>query len=494
MLFLSAQKIREVERAAMENVSEMALIERAALSLCQELQGFNSVRIYCGKGNNGSDGYAAAVFLNKKGIKVEIVQVYEPSSSACIELYHKAISEGITIKTEIDFPTEHFEATLDAIFGIGISGEISGNAKKAIDIINAEGGFVVCADVPSGLDTDMGRNCGTCVRADKTVTFTAPKLGMLSNESVDYCGEIVISDVGIPVDYSSISESGCVPITDSLVKAMLPKRSRLSHKGTFGTAVIVAGSSQMAGAAAMAAISAYKSGCGLVKIIAPESISGILNILVKEAVVVKSNEENGVLSPVLNENAKQSLRTASAVLIGCGLGKGDHASLIENIMNTTNAPIIIDADGINALSKHLDIVRNKNVLLTPHPLEFSRISGLEVGEIESRRIYYSSKFAQENSITLLLKGARSVVAYGGKNKYVSLISTSALSKAGSGDVLSGIAVSLASQGLSLTDSAAAACHIHARAGLKSEKETGAYGTVIDDIINNIPSAIKEILN
>lgn len=494
MLFLSEQKIREVERAAMENVSEKALIERAALSLYQELQNFNSVRIYCGKGNNGSDGYATAVFLNRKGIKVEIVQVYEPSSPACIELCSKAINEGIAVKTEIDFPTEHFEATLDAIFGIGMSGEVSGNGKKAIDIINAEGGYVVSADVPSGMEADTGKSCGACVRADKTITFTAPKQGMLSNESVDYCGEIAVCDVGIPVDYSAISESGCVPITNSLVKAMLPKRSRLSHKGTFGTAVIVAGSSQMAGAAAMAAIAAYKSGCGLVKIIAPESISGILNILVKEAIVVKSHEQDGVLTSSLSENAKQSLRTASAVLIGCGLGKGNHAPLIENIMNTTNAPIIIDADGINALSKRLDIVRNKNVLLTPHPLEFSRISGLEVSEIESRRIYYSSKFAQENSITLLLKGARSVVAYGGRNKYVSIISTSALSKAGSGDVLSGIAVSLASQGLSLTDSAAAACHIHGSAGIKAEKEIGAYGTVIDDIINNIPSAIKEILN
>lgn len=494
MLFLSEQMIRQAELKAMENVSEMNLIERAASSLFEHLKNFSSVRIYCGKGNNGSDGYATAILLNKKGVKVEIVAVYEPKTEACIELYNRAFREGIAIKNEVDFPNEHFEAVLDAVFGIGLSGEISGNAEKAISIINAEGGYIVSCDVPSGMEADTGKALGECVRADKTVTFTAPKRGMLSNESVDLCGEVVIADVGIPIDYSAVSDSGCVPITDLLVKTMLPKRKRLSHKGSFGTAVIVAGSSTMAGAAAMAALAAYKSGCGLVKIIAPESISGILNILVKEAIIIKAPEKDGVISPLLTSEIQDALAKASAVLVGCGLGKGEHSVLISNIINATNAPIIIDADGINALRGNLNVIKNQNILLTPHPLEFSRISGIEVREIERHRVQYAANFASEYSVSLLLKGARSIVAYGGNNKYVSLIATSALSKAGSGDVLSGIIVSFASQGLSLTDSGAAACHIHAKAGLIAEKTVGAYGVCIDDLINNIPLAIKEILN
>ncbi|MBR1968759.1 MAG: NAD(P)H-hydrate dehydratase [Clostridia bacterium] len=494
MLFLSEKMIREAELKAMENVSEMNLIDRAASTLFSHLKNFSSVRIYCGKGNNGSDGYATAILLSKKGVKVEIVAVYEPERDACIELYNRALREGITIKNEVDFPTESFDAVLDSIFGIGLSGVISGNAQKAIEIINAEGGYVVSCDVPSGMEADTGKALGECVRADKTVTFTAPKRGMLSNESVDYCGEIVIADVGIPIDYSAVSDSGCVPITDLLVKTMLPERKRLSHKGTFGTAVIVAGSSQMAGAAAMAALAAYKSGCGLVKIIAPESISSVLNILVKEAIVIKAPEKDGVIAPQLTEDMREALSRAQAVLVGCGLGKGDHSILISNIINATNAPIIIDADGINALRGNLHIIKNQNVILTPHPLEFSRISGIEVREIERHRVQYAANFASEYSVSLLLKGARSIVAYGGSNKYVSLIATSALSKAGSGDILSGIMVSFASQGLSLTDSGAAACHVHAKAGLIAEKTIGVYGTTCDDLINNIPLAIKEILN
>ena len=493
MLFLSVEMIKEAEKRAMENVSSMHLIENAAKVCFEEIKEFDSVRVYCGKGNNGSDGYATAILLKKHGKRVEIIQVMEPESEECKSLAKKAVEEEIPVLSALTFPTEDFDCILDAIFGIGVRGNITDERIiRAIEMINSSDSYKVSCDVPSGMDADTGHACTVCVKADKTVTFTAPKRGMLSNESVDLCGEIVIAEVGIPVNYNNLPESTCVPLTDKLVKTILPTRSRYSHKGTFGTAVIVAGSQTMSGAAAMAAMAAIKSGCGLVKIIAPAPICGILNILVKEAIVIPVPHQNGVMLPELSQDAIYAIRTAGSVLVGCGIGRGNHAELISNILNTASCPVIIDADGINALAGKVDIIKNKDVLLTPHVKEFSRISGYSVSEIEEKRISLADKYACDMGINLLLKGARSVITYGGTNKYVSYIATSALAKAGSGDILSGIIVSFAAQGLSLTDSAAAGCYIHSSAGLLCEKEIGAYGVTPDDILSKIPFAIKKI--
>lgn len=493
MLFLTSDIIKEAEKRTMEKVSSMSLIENAAQSLFCHLRDFKSVRVYCGKGNNGSDGYATALLLHKNGIYVEVVQVLPPESEEAKALYKKTVHEGISVCIGAEYPLEDFECVLDAVFGIGIRGIIDDEKViRAIDIINSSDSYVVSADIPSGMDADRGTTCGTCVRADKTVTFTAPKRGMLSNESVDLCGEIVIAEVGVGVDYNQIEQSTCVPITKGFVKALLPKRPRYSHKGTFGNAVIVAGSKSMPGACAMAALAALRSGCGVVKIIAPVSICTVLNILVKEAIVIPVPEENGIMLPTLSESALASLSKADSVLVGCGLGRYGHGELISKILNTADCGVIIDADGINALRGRLDIIKNKNVLLTPHVLEFSRVSGYAVEDIEKRRIQAADKFARDNAVTLLLKGARTVIAYGGSNKYISLDSTSALAKAGSGDVLAGIIVSLAAQGMPLTDSAVAGCYIHTAAGRIAEKKIGAFGTISDDLIRLIPEAIMEI--
>ena len=494
MLFLSAEMIKEAESRTMENVSSMELIRTAAQSCFEELKEFNSVRVYCGKGNNGSDGYATAILLKRNGKRVEIVQVMPPESEECKILCREAIEAEIPVVQGSLFATEEFECSFDAIFGIGIHGEISDvNVIRAIEVINSSETFVVSCDVPSGMDSDTGKECGICVHADKTITFTAPKRGMLSNDSVDLCGEIVIREVGINVNYNEIRQSTCVPLTRKLVKAMIPKRNRYCHKGTFGTAVIVAGSKTMPGAAAMAAMAALRSGCGLVKIIAPVSICGMLNIMVKEAIVIPAAEQGGIMLPELSPEAKEAIINADSILIGCGLGKGKHEVLINNILSIASCGVIIDADGINCLSGKTDIIQNKNVLLTPHVKEFSRISGIDVNDIEKNRIQTADSFARDMGIHLLLKGSRTVITYGGSNKYVSVKTTSALSKAGSGDVLAGVISSLCAQGMSLTDAAAAGCFIHSCAGLTAEREIGAFGCVSGDLIELIPRVIKEIV-
>lgn len=491
MLFLTTERIRAAEKKACEAVTEAQLVQNAAAALVKRLERFASVRIYCGKGNNGSDGYAAAALLTKMGKTVEVVAVFPPEGELCRAFYDNAQKTGVRITDGVTYPTENFDCSLDAIFGIGFSGEVEGNAKKAIEIINSANSYTVAADIPSGMEADGGRCAAVCVAADETITFTAPKPGMIYDEGVNACGKIIIADVGIAVDYTKES-SPFVPTEERLVRAILPKKSRLSHKGTFGTAVIIAGSRAYAGAAAMAGAAALRSGCGLVKMIAPRSICAILNIMIPEAIVIAAAEENGIIAPQLSEEALFALKTADSVLVGCGIGRGRHDVLISTVAQTVSCPLIVDADGINALVGHLDIIKNRNILLTPHPKEFARISGRSVEDVVANRITAAREFSKEYGVSVLLKGARSVIAYGGENCYVSLNSTAALAKAGTGDVLAGITVSLAAQGLSLTDSAVAACFVHGRAGIAAEEQIGAYGTVAGDIIRIIPQIFKEL--
>ena len=492
MLFLTADMLKRAEKKAMENVSAAQLIENAAKACFKYVKAFDSVCVFCGKGNNGSDGYATAILLKKAGKKVDIIQVFEPESPECIEFARKAEEENIFISPPGMIPSGEFECIIDAIFGIGINGAVTGIAEQVISYINASDSYVVSADIPSGMNADTGKYEGACVRADKTVTFTAPKYGMMSNESVDVCGDISVENVGVMADYSLADPSVCVPLEKRLVKSLIPKRSRLSHKGVFGTVVMIAGCFGMAGAAAMAADAAYRSGCGLVKIIAPRSICPLLNIMVKEAVLIPLPEKDGKILSVLTDEVKKAVSSADSVLIGCGMGVNADAKLINDVLSHASSDVIIDADGINALVGHLDIVRNKNVILTPHPLEFSRISGIPVNEIEKDRIDVADNFAREYGVTLLLKGARSVIVYGGEHKYVSVKATSALAKAGSGDILSGVIASFCAQGISLTDSAAAACYIHTYAGMLAEREIGSYGVKADDILRMLPRAIREV--
>ena len=429
MIFLSAEEIRAAEKHAMERTSSMQLIGNAANACFEELKTFNSVLVYCGKGNNGSDGYATAILLRKAGKRVCIVQVEEPKTPECAALCSAACDIGIEMQTIGNSP-KGFECIFDAIFGIGIKGTVTGDPKIAIEEINAANAYVVSADIPSGMDADTGE--GVCVKADKTITFTAPKKGMIFNQCVNSCGEIVIKEVGIQCP----NTDGVAVITNDLAKKLLPKRERLSHKGTYGTAVIIAGSKFMAGAAAMAAQAAQRS--------------------------------------------------------GCGIGKGHHEKMIGNVLKCARCPVIIDADGINALSGHLDIIKNKNVLLTPHPLEFSRISSVSVPELEKNRPEYADVFVKQTLCNVLLKGARTVIVNKDGKAYVSLISPSALAKAGSGDALAGICASLAAQGLNISDSAVLAVYLHALAGTICERKLGAYSTTSGDLIENISEAFKTL--
>lgn len=491
MKFLTSGLIKEFEAGALTDLSSsLALINSAANACAKELSHFGASCVFCGKGNNGADGYRLAEILRSEGKSVFTVRVAEPSSEECAVLAGRCAEAGIESLSldEAEKRLAGFSgAVVDAIFGIGIKGEVTGPAKRAIALINASGAYVLSVDVPSGLDADGGAVCGVCVLADKTVTFTAPKTGMLSNESVDTCGEIVVADAGVPVDASRVPAELPSALTTSEAARLLPPRPRLSHKGAFGKALMIVGSSGMLGAAAIAARAAVRGGAGLVRLVCRKGLENTLNILVPEAVVLAVDSFSAD-DPVL----AAALKTADALLIGCGLGGSVSAGFIASALDLCPSPAVIDADGLRTVAGRPEIFRGRNAVLTPHPLEFSALCGKSVAETEADRLGAARSFAAENGVTLVLKGARTVVAEPDGEAAVSLASTSALAKAGSGDALAGLITAFCAQGLSPAAAARLGVYVHSRAGLKAGELFTDYAATVGDITDCFKYVFSEV--
>lgn len=480
MKFLTLEQIKLSEAKTITRLSTSSeLINNAALACAKELMPFGAICVFCGKGNNAADGYRVASILKKSGKTVFAVSLFPPKTAECSAMLKECEDLGIEIFSLND-PLPPFDACVDAVFGIGFKGNIDGLALDAIRRINSLNKFTLSIDIPSGLNADSGKPMPEAVYADKTVTFTAPKIGMANGESADFCGEIVIKDVGVAyTDYDSM------PIYP-LLPTPLPRRSAYSHKGSFGKAVMFVGSNGMAGAAAMAAKAAMRSGCGLVNIVCPVGLESTLNIMVPEAVVVPVKEY------ALNDEIMRCVSSAKAILIGCGIGKSIPPEFILSLLQSAHCPVILDADALNALSPFPDQPLKGDIICTPHPLEFSRMTGIPTEDIEKNRIALATDFAAKKNLTLVLKGARTIVARRDASAYVSLISTSALAKGGSGDVLSGIICALCAQGFSSKLSARTGVYLHSLSGRITARQKGEYSATVSDIIDNLSLAFKEI--
>ncbi len=490
MQFLTSEQIKNFEGKIITDLSSsLSLINNAANACVKELMPFDAICVFCGGGNNGADGYRLARLLKGKGKTVFTVKVTEPKTTECKVLAERCREAGISsygIDKALEGRLPKWDAAADAVFGIGIRGTLEGNSLDAVRFINSRRGFVLSVDIPSGLNADTGRPCPEAVRADKTVTFTAPKMGMINGESADYCGEIVIADAGIAVDEATILPPQPYPLTMAHAAALLPVRSSFSNKGSFGRVLMFAGSPGMAGAAAMAASAAVRSGCGLVSIVCLDGLENTLNLLAPEAVVIPVKKYS------MEESAlKQAVKAAKAILIGCGIGRSIPAEFIKEVISGSDCPVILDADGLNTLSPFREGLDGGRLILTPHPLEFSRLTGLSVEDIEKGRIEAAESFARRFALTLVLKGARTLIT-DGKETYVSLISTSALAKGGSGDILSGVISALCAQGIPPAESGRLGVFIHSLSGRITARMCGEYSASPKDITENLKYAFTEV--
>ena len=502
------EQMRGLDQTAITlyRIPGIVLMENAAVSIfniCKTLQAYKAkkVLIFCGTGSNGGDGFALARHMLGDGSSVSIVLVGPKEKISGDALAQYEICEQLGIRTDFIDNLERIKTTLnacelvvDAMLGTGAAGVLRSPISDAVTLINESGKFTLAVDIPTGGNADNGQISGVCVKADMTVTLGLVKPGLLLYPLADFTGKIGLGGIGAAAVFDAFEATHFALDTQSAA-ALLPKRRTHSHKGTYGKAAIVAGSRNMAGAAAFCAKAAYAMGCGYVNICAPESIIETLQILAPQAISTSIPEKNGFLYEASTPAVLDIINKYTVCLIGPGLGNNqDTAAFVKQIIREAAVPLIIDADALNVIADEPDVLKAAAhpPVITPHILEISRLSGLPVDNIANDVLKVAEWFSKQYNCITVLKDATTVIA-GANKTYINKGGVSALAKAGSGDILAGIITALAGQGLEQTEAAALGAYIHTRSGIAAASKLGDYSVSADDIIGCIHIAVGELV-
>ncbi len=490
---VTAEEMRRYDTNTIEQIGipGMVLMERAALAVRDRILSVcdvkGSVLIMAGVGNNGGDGLALARLLVEDGFKVEIWCVGAVEKATKQWRMQRKILESYDVIWS-DEPTDlEYTISVDALFGVGLSKDVEGDYRFAIERFNSLRGYKIALDVPSGICSDTGRLLGCAVEADETVTFAYDKRGLYLYPGCIYTGKLQVADIGI----NERGFLGCRPQMFCLdeVSDWLPERKQDGNKGTFGKVLLVAGSAGMAGAAVLCAKAAYRVGAGMVKVLTHESNRVIVQESVPEAMY-------GTY-----DNLEESLLWADVVVVGPGLGKSEEAcEVLRSVIVNCSKPLLIDADGLNLLAADkmlfelLSRQENRPVIVTPHVGEMSRLTKVSVEELKAKLWDYGRELANSIRGVVVAKDARSFVCCEGQPVCMNIYGNSGMATAGSGDVLAGIIAGLWAQyeRADLTDSHAvafrAACagvRLHAAAGDAVAARKGEYACMAGDIAEAI---------
>lgn len=502
-----AEQMRTIDRTAEEKggIPGIVLMENAAAACVRELEklpGLNkkSVAVFCGKGNNGGDGFAVARRLFNSGIDVSVFLVcgtdFSGDAKTNYDIIRKTdINIDVVSDTEnLRYIIKSFDIVVDAIFGTGIHGTVRGIAYDVISEINQNAKYVLSVDVPSGINSDSGEICGVCIKADKTVTFAAYKVGMLMFPAADFTGDIVAADISIP-RYITDEIEGITVTDKEFVKKVLPKRRNNSHKGDYGKLLIIAGSRGMTGAAYMASSAAMRAGCGLVTLAVCESLNNIFEVKTTEVMTLPLPDTDGHLSYKAADILAEKINLYDAVLIGPGLGRSDDIrAVLEKVLEVSKVTLVIDADAISVLAKDKNMLSKCGcgLIFTPHTAEMSRLCGMDIQYIEENRLSVSKEFSEEYGAAVILKGHHTVVTGADLMQYINITGNAGLAKGGSGDVLAGITAAFAAKGIDETAAAAAAAYVHGLAADIAVAECGMESLIASDVIECIPKALEKI--
>lgn len=406
--------------------------------------GAESVMLLCGSGNNGGDGFVCARILNEKGFDVSVKMLCgmpkTPLAKDRFERMTESCGEGI-----VDDERQSADILIDCVFGTGFHGQLPENIINEFDNAQRGAKLIIACDMPSGIDCMSGLVSNGTLKCGMTVTFHAQKLGMALKPAKGFCGRVITCDIGIPDGWQQLLSDPAEIYSVKEGDIPLPERADHSHKGTFGTALIAAGSRQYIGAAVICSRAALRSGCGIVRLAAPE-------IAVTAAAVTSPECVYDILSDDDKESCARLAELAgkaSAALIGCGLGCTDRTKLmLESMIKNTKNTLVIDADGINCLAEHIDMLKDKNseIVLTPHIGELARLCGCTVQQAVSGRYALCRGLCEKYGVIVHSKDSTSMTFYSDK-VYITDFGNSALAKGGSGDMLAGVIVSLAAQGV-----------------------------------------------
>ena len=386
---------------------------------------------------------------------------------------------------------------VDAIFGTGLNAPVKGISAAAITLMNASGRPIVAIDLPSGLDGDRGSVLGTAITAALTVTLARPKRGLYLGVGPNHAGVVRVADIGIPADLIVAAKIPVTLLEAADIRPLLPARPRTAHKGTFGHAGIIAGSAGKTGAAAMAAMAALRIGTGLVTVAAPRSVSDVLEAKLLEAMICPVPEtEARMLSKQALEPLLAFAADKTALAIGPGIGMHPETqALVHNLLVEAKRPMVLDADGLNAVAGHADMLGRASgpLILTPHPGEMARLLGTTSAEVQRDRLGAASRLAREQNVCVVLKGAGTIVAAPDGRLAVNATGNPGMATAGTGDVLTGIIAGLLAQGLPAWEAACAGVYLHGLAGDLAASEQGEEGLIAGDVIRAIPRAIQHVV-
>lgn len=520
MKILTAAQMQSVDRATTEiyGVPSQTLMENAGRSVVAFLrQRFSPIEaqeivILCGKGNNGGDGMVVARMLRELGVQPRVLLLGDPQGlRGDAELNYRRLAEaGLPLAIPDHASWEEIKAKLgnpslviDAILGTGLSKPLGGFLLEVVkDIAGVcPRAKVVAIDLPTGIAADSGELIGECVRADASVTFTAPKLAHVFPPACEQVGEWVVRPIGTPPEALLDNPDFFLNALEPHDLEWLVKPRRLeSHKGNFGHVLVIGGSVGKTGAAAMAAKAALRAGAGLVTVATPRSALPVVASLSMEIMTEPLPETgSGTISlRAIKDGLLDTLVKGKSVLaVGPGMGREPETmELAREAVNRYDLPVVLDADGLNAFDGCVKVLltADRVRVLTPHPGEMGRLAGEKTSEIVARRLDIARRFAQEFGVQLVLKGFRTLTAAPDGQVWVNLTGNPGMATGGSGDVLTGIVAALLAQypDRSPTEVTAAAVYLHGLAGDVAARELGEAAMIAGDILDSLPGSYRAL--
>lgn len=451
--------------------------------------------ILCGTGNNGGDGFVIASALAEYGFSVSVILMRGEPKTDCAREYFGKLPSGVLCdysrnSRECQSLIRSADMVVECVFGTGFHGELPDDVRDAFELANSTEAVRISADVPAGINSDDGSIAKGSFRPHRTFVLAALKQCITVPECRDIHGEIELLNIGIPAD---CFEENLATLTDGTFSRCLPPRTPTSHKGTFGRLLNIAGSLSYCGAAAMSTKAALRSGVGLCTLAAPISAVRAVCGAISETTYLPLPETAAGFVGEAEAAIAEVLPRMTAVSIGCGMGNSENTrKLTEYVIKNASCPIVIDADGINSISANINVLKERTgrTILTPHPLEFSRISGIPTSEIQRDRIGAAKSFAAEYGAVVVLKGANTIIT-DGESVFVNTSGNPALAKGGSGDVLCGIIGALAAQGLDPIEAAACGVYCHGKAADLAAGEMEPACVLASDIIERLPKVLRQ---
>jgi len=514
MRVVSAEQMRLCEEIAGRDhgLPGLVLMENAGQGIVAAMAGFSGnlsgrkVLILAGPGNNGGDGLVMARHLLEQGALPQVVSLAPLerfSGDAIVNLrqlrdlpvpLRLCLGQGDLVWLEELVAGS--DLLVDAIFGTGLQREVSGIFAQAVQCLNRATAPVVAVDLPSGIDSDSGQPLGVAVRATLTCACGMAKPGHFLQPGREYAGQLKVIDIGIPAAVMDRAGAALDLLDARTVAPWLPARSAADHKGTYGHVLLMAGSTGKAGAGLLCGMGALRSGAGLVSMTAPQALNAIFQMVLPEAMTVALPFSRHFFSDADQEQIVAAIAGKTALVVGPGLGTAEETGrLLEKIIGEAPLPMVVDADGLNLLAPRLALLATAPAprILTPHPGEMSRLTGMSTGDIQKNRIGVAAEFAARHGVYLVLKGMATVVAAPDGRLAVNPTGNPGMAAGGMGDVLSGLLAGLLAQGVAPWEAACLAVYAH---GLAADRLVAAgrpFGFLAGELAAEIPAAFGAVL-